>query len=121
MTGEACTFCSSSRRVCSPVSATLRSVCLKAHLIDSMMSVKLFDSVSSAGKQWWLMARSRLNKLERCSGKSSKFLVIMSRVDLKTASKTRGTSAVIADCSLLIKQQKRESTSGSRAAGMDLT
>eukprot|EP00965_Chrysotila_dentata_P194498 6176403-Pleurochrysis_carterae.AAC.3 len=28
------------------------------------------SSVSSAGKQWWLIARSRLNKLSRCSRKS---------------------------------------------------
>ena len=120
-TCEACTLLSSSSSVLRPVSATLRSVCLKAHLMLSMMSVKLPWSTSSAGKQWWLIARSRLKRLARWSGKSSKFLVVMSSVHLKTASKTRGTCAVIIDCSLLMRHVKRLSTSGSRASGIERT
>ena len=41
---------SSSSSVLRPVSATLRSVCLKAHLIDSMMRVKLPCEASSAAE-----------------------------------------------------------------------
>ena len=55
------------------------------------------------------------------TGLSSKFFVIISRVHLKTASKTRGTSCVIAACTLLIRHVKSESTSGSRASGVERT
>ena len=55
----------------SPVSAMLRSVCLKAHMMELITSCSCCgDKVYSVSKQLLVIALSRLKNCSRCSGKS---------------------------------------------------
>lgn len=73
----------------SPVSATLRSVCLNAHTMESINSFVCTALMASRqAKQWVAMACSSPKKRSRCSGWSSKLVVIMVRVGSNTAAST---------------------------------
>ena len=71
-------------------------VCLTAQMMESKTSLNCRGGMlSRAGKQWLLTACNSRKKLVRCSGYSSRFLLIISRVHSNTASKILGTSSVM--------------------------
>ncbi|KAI8422299.1 hypothetical protein MSG28_006176, partial [Choristoneura fumiferana] len=90
------TFCSSRCRIWRPVSATLRMVCLNAQIIESRTNLNCAGGMlRKALKQLVFTACSSRKNSVRCSGYSSKSLLIISRVHSKTASKIFGTSDVM--------------------------